>query len=98
MDSFVCGNKPRCSRKLSAVLNRLSMKSATTPGISRCGGGARAASGLPLGLYRTVAVQLTWIKAVTVCDAVVVICQLEPHNLVHIAGHYTASNANNYCL
>lgn len=37
------------------------------------------------GPCRTVVVQLTWIKAVTVSAAVVVICQLEPHNLVHIA-------------
>lgn len=37
------------------------------------------------GPCRTVVVQLAWIKAVTVSAAVVVICQLEPHNLVHIA-------------
>lgn len=40
------------------------------------------------GPCRTVVVQLTWIKAVTVPAAVVVICQLEPHNLVHIADRF----------
>lgn len=68
-----------------ATKRRLTWLRTATPGISRCGGGYEQAAGGPC---RTVVVQLAWIKAVTVSAAAVVICQLEPHNLVHIADRF----------
>lgn len=51
------------------------------------------------GAYCTNAVQLSLDEVGYGVRAVAVICQLEPHNLVHIAGRSLPSlNDNNYCL